>query len=388
MRAPGGLTDLGEQLQCWGQRVEGIVGDCRLPSAATQAGEGEDALRIADWPAVPVRVRSCLGRAQTDRLADASSERGDLGRVSFHEEYAEWRVVRDSRGPVSFELTTELPEYWELLARHTPRTFTDLVGTFARRRVGADELFGGVGEGASPAEQESRARVFRETFLSQAAADPLPSSSRFNNGVAAITCLSRPDNNLESVVRLVAESAVAMEVIDAASGRARLPSGSEAIARLGLPAQDGRYSDPLLVERVVRAATEGRTIRFDEPIGVYIADFQHHDLLDPLGQPVSGEWFTLSRQGPKLGDRLPRFQRLVVEAPEGEKRRGFGLHDLRLRRTGEQLRWGAELAELTQLAIYLRVGPRSELPAAIPSSADSSLGCDALQRRAQDLERP
>jgi len=114
-----------------------------------------------------------------------------------------------------------------------------------------------------------------------------------------------------------------------------------------------------VVERVVRVTTEGRLIRFDDPIGIYIVAVQHHDLLDPDGRPVPEEWVRLTRHGPDLGDGLRRSQRLVLEAPQGA---GFKLSDLRSRRTGETVTTGAQIAELVEVAVYVRVSAPDQLP--------------------------
>lgn len=110
----------------------------------------------------------------------------------------------------------------------------------------------------------------------------------------------------------------------------------------------------------MRLATEGRLIRFDNPIGIYIAAVQSQDLLDPDGQPIPDEWVERTRQGPPLADGLARHQRLTLEVP-GDA--GFKLSDVVSRRSGEKIRWGAQVAELVELAVYVRVGEPGSVPA-------------------------
>lgn len=162
-------------------------------------------------------------------------------------------------------------------------------------------------------------------------------------------------NNLDALLRLAVAAAVPRLVPDAESGEPRFPSGSEAIAELSDPraAEDGRSSDPVIVERLARLATEGRPIRFDEPLGVYIVDVQASELLTPEDEPVPREWLRLSRQASPCADGLPRHQRLEFEVPAGA---GFTLAQLRSARTGRRIEYGSQIAELVQVAVYLRVG--------------------------------
>jgi hypothetical protein len=169
------------------------------------------------------------------------------------------------------------------------------------------------------------------------------------------------DNNLASLLRLTATSARPFLVRDPLTGRTRFPSGSEAIAGLNTLATDGRYSDPLLVERFVRFVDENRVVGFADPLGIYIKDVQHHELAQPDGSDVPAEWIDLSRgrPGDAFGDGRPRWQRLRFEVPTDAD---FEVSDLVVRRTGEPLLYAGQLAELTQLALYLRTSTAAGHP--------------------------
>jgi hypothetical protein len=94
---------------------------------------------------------------------------------------------------------------------------------------------------------------------------------------------------------------------------------------------------------------------FDEPIGVYLVGFERARLRTPNGSVPPAEWFTFSRgRGPEATeDGRARCQRLAIEVPEGS---GFGLCDLVDAATAQPISWGGQLADMTQLAVYLRVG--------------------------------
>lgn len=394
MRAPGGLTELGKAVDSWATRVAEVLEGAHPPLHLLFADRSNATeLRVPDWPAVPARVRACLGRRRADWLMDHHVEgEGDAGRRAFQEEYAEWRIVRDQRGPVRFELTTELADYWELLAVHAPQTAIDLVGEFARERVSYSAVFGEHDPFAATSSEEARATSFLARMLGRdrGGAD-LGFPGPYNSGTKAITCLWRSDNTLDALLNLVAASATPQLVIDAESKEPRFPSASEAIPRLRpQSAQDCRNSDPVVVERIVRLATEGRLIRFDDPIGIYIVDVQSHELLAPDGEPLPRQWFELSRQGPEMGDGLSRHQRLVLELPTSA---GFTLAEVRSRRTGELLTHGAEIAELIQLGVYVRVSERDQIPVSLAPHASvrvppcrERLSCRAVRDKARELE--
>jgi len=363
--APGGLTELNEELGRWDARVAEVTASLKPPPNFTLADRtNATELRIPDWPAVPVRARACLGDARADRLCDAHAPSGETGRMLFEEEYAEWRVLRDEDGPTRFELTTELGDYWLLLARHHPELLLELVADFAGLpSLELAEVFGAPDLESRDSAEGIRAEAFSRRFLGRSLNDeswqgrPGP----FNNGERAITCLSRSDNSLFALLNLVVASAVPLRVRDREDEELRFPSASEAIPELAAgAAQDCRASDALVVERIVRLATEGRLIRFDDPIGIYVAAVQSHDLLDPGGDPIPDEWFERTRQGPPVGDGLARYQRLTLEVPRAA---GFKLSDVVSRRSGQKIRWGAQVAELVELAVYVRVGDAGSVPA-------------------------
>ena len=141
---------------------------------------------------------------------------------------------------------------------------------------------------------------------------------------------------------------------------------------MGDAAQDGRNSDPVVVERIARLVTEGRAVTIDEPIGISIRSVQRSALARPDGSAVPEEWFTFSRglRADEAPDGQQRCQRLTFEVPVED---GF-VDDIVVRRTGERLRFGGQLAALVQVAAHLprrpgRRGSGATAPAAAATSA-------------------
>lgn len=347
MREPGGLNALGEAgRRAWAQRVADTFaaassGRCLVADRDERLTE----TAIIDWPGVPLRAVGCLGRRRAHALLDWRGECGDEGRRRLQEEYVEWRVVRDAGDRVvRVELTTELSEYWRILAAHAPRTLLATVAELAGEpAVAAHAMYGDLDPLASDVTPARREEAFAAKMLNFGA------SSAYNNGEQAICCMVQPTNRLGALVALAIAAGVAREVTDPRTGRTRCPTAGEAIALFPEAAQKGRASDPLIVERVGRLAWEGRLIGFDEPLGVYIEGVEHTRLRRPDGRAVPPEWFRFER------GVAPRFQRLTLEVPARERLAVSDLVDIA---TGQPLRFGAQVAELVQVVLRLRVSAR------------------------------
>lgn len=366
MRAPGWLDELdwrgaevwdGTVAACLEQVLGTLASTGRTPQRLTSDFAQIPDIRAPDWPGLPARVVACLGRRKALELLDWHSDEGDLGRVRHQEEYLEWRVVRDAENGDAIarvEMTTELREYWEVLAAYQPHALLDLVAEFAgRERVEPEEVYGSIDLGAADA--TARADAFRCTMLPADHSASFGGVSALNDGTQAMCCMVQPTNTLLALLALVMSAARPLTVRDKLTGRPRFASGAEAIEALDAAAQHGRHSDPLIVERVTSLATEGRPLGFDDPIGVYIRSVQHHELAQPDGEDVPEEWFEFSRGvlANAAADGRSRTQRLTLAVPDEAD---FALNDLVGRRTGERLAFGGQLAALVQVVVHLRSG--------------------------------
>jgi len=344
MREPGGLDALGEAgRRAWAESVAGAIA-AASPGRFLVADSSDRLTETAviDWPGVPLRPVACLGRQRALAVLDWCGERGDEGRRRLQEEYVEWRVVRDWRDRVTrVELTTELGEYWRVLAAHAPSALLTTVAQFAGEpAVDPRAVYGDLDPFAAHATPARREAAFGPQMLDHTATSP------YNSGLRAICCMVQPTNTLGAIVALAAAAGVAREVTDPRTGRVRCPSAAEAIPLFPRSARQGRASDPLIAERVGRLAWEGRLVGFDEPLGVYIQGVEHTRLRRPDGGAVPPEWFRYSR------GVAPRFQRVTLEVPAEER---FCVSDLVDVATGQSLRFGAQVAELMQLVLRLRV---------------------------------
>lgn len=397
MGPPGRLDELDPAgLAAWDRAVADALsealaelGEDRQPVGLTTDLTGLSELRAPDWPAFPARIADCLSDERALLLLDWRSEgEGDLGRLRHQEEYTEWRMVREDGVLRRIELTSELSAYWEVLAGYAPERLRALVAEFAGEpedEVEIGEIYrlsrampDPFAPGVTP---EQRIAAFQARMVSPDVLSP------YNDGQRALCCMLQGSNNLFALLALVASAARPLLVRDPVTRRPRFASGSEAIELLGASAQDGRNSDPLIVERIARLATEGRPIAFDDPVGIYMRGVQHEALAQPDGSDVPEAWFHFSRgaRAAETADRRQRCQRLTLELPDDVD---FTLEDLVVRRTGEPLLFGGQLAALVQLTAYVRTGPPPADPGEIEAVdiASARIGCRSVRASWQAFE--
>lgn len=306
-----------------------------------------------DWTGLPLRTVSCLPRSHALALLDWQGQSGCEGRLRLQDEYVEWRVVRDADGGIRrIELTTELPEFWRVLAAHAPAEALRVAAGFADEpSLPASALFGTTDPFAPDASPDEREAAFAATMLDE----PGP----YNSGLRALCCMANPSNTLDAIVGLTFAAAFPF----ACDERKGAPAPArDVIAVLSGAAQDGRGSDPLLVERLGRLAFEGRVIGVADPAGVFIVGVEHTRLRRPDGRPVPPSWFVGSRGAsprPSGVTSGSRYRRLVLEIPASE---GLRVSDLVDTATEQPIRSGGQVADLVQLAVEFAVSPQGAVP--------------------------
>jgi hypothetical protein len=335
---------------------------------------------LTDWTAFPQRVANCLTRDDARSLLDWRTPKGDQGR-GYQEEYAEWRTVRSNDGKIRrFELTTELPDYWRWLAGRNPERTFELIGSFAgEESVDPKAVYGEDDPGRVSMSDAQRESAFARNMLEAG-------DSPYNNGLRAICCMRQSTNTLDALLGLVVASARRRVARDEVSGLVRCANAAEIIPQLKRAAELGRNSDPVVVEQLARLACEGRLIAFDGAPGVYIHGIQLERLAAPDGSPVPLAWFSFQRttnvDANSPADTV-RAQRLVFEVP---LEHDICIGDLIDVGTGEPIRFGADLADLVQLAVHLRTSAPGvvhdavdPLPRVLPDPVAARGSCDEIQ---------
>ena len=386
MNSPGPVEELGADGQeawtrCIASRIAEAVEqfDIDPPNrfVLSTADNRTPASTTVEWSALPPRPLTCLTRHRALRFLDAVV----AGRVrELQEEYVEWRAVADESGIRRVEFTSELSDYWRVLAAYEPTRTRELIASFARV---PDVDLGAVYRDCDPfspsTTPEEREASFNAAMLS------VDDMSPYNDGRAAITCMAQPTNTLLALLALVLIATNPRVVKDALSGRLRCLYCDESIPLCQNAAQIGRASDPLLVERLARLAYEGRFVGLQDPIGVYFQSAQSTRLRTRNGEPVSPDWFRFSRRlaTNQPSDGRSRYQRVVFEPPAASS---LSVSDLIDVATEEPIRYGGQIADLLQVGIALRVSDAGAVPVGElqptelgPATSDIAARCADIQ---------
>lgn len=265
------------------------------------------------WPAFPARVLREEGpdAARWDR-ADGSRDEQD--------EYCEWSVARDGAGKViRITFTTELPEYWEHVARKDPDLLLELYHRFVDPRVDHDDLFDG-GEYV----RRNRWNTSTEGRLAH---------------------LVQVNNTLGAAITLVAESTI----LRAREDGTPVTDRQELVvcARLGDPF---RNSDPQIAEIVNDAAASGNEITMLDPVGLYLDGLLSAGIETPDGAAAADFW-QAERGAPGHAVRAS------FAVPED---RGYVVGDIKI--NGRPITRGAQVADKVRVRIGATVKPADHRP--------------------------
>jgi hypothetical protein len=149
---PGGVGELDAEAQeRWSQQVSGLIADAVAGNPSEHDGPraqffdptvvdvGPDAAdRQVFWFAFPRTVKTTPGLTDREKWERADADRGT------QDEYCEWAVTRNDEGKiVRATFTSEVPEYFELLAETDPGKLLDLYHELLSPEVELDDLLDG-----------------------------------------------------------------------------------------------------------------------------------------------------------------------------------------------------------------------------------------------------
>lgn len=252
---------------------------------------------VAKWFGDPLEAINCVGRLEARRLCDS----GLTARQRLHNEYCEYRVVHalDRHGqarPKRVEVTTELREYWQLIATHSPIDLRVMASDVLGFEPTWHQLYGSDDpEMLSP---ERRAASFGRVVAGDG--QQTPPAGPLNRD--HLLFMTHPINGLDDLLFVVMLGA--KPYVHRVGDKIEPASLDAIFSRHSLPQLFCRHADPAAVGAAHAAAMTGRTIAFADPLGVYIVGF-NQGAFRWRGQPVPDEWVRRSR-GP-----TDAFQRLV-----------------------------------------------------------------------------
>jgi hypothetical protein len=370
--APGYLDDLDQAgLQAWEAYLARTVRSAtdegrsqwgRSPAILADGDPSLGGVAPIDWPAAPIRILGYLSNFENADVAhflDWQRPSGQIGRVIAHEEYLEWRVVRDADDVIQqVELTCETPDYMGHVAGWNPERLLSLAAEFAGEQTAdAQDIFGAPDYRRLTPEQ--RRQAFQDRHESINGASPI---SNYGNGVKAMICMCQRVNRFAAAVNLAVRAAFPFGV------NGRPLTGPEAIVGEAWAAAC-RNSDPHIATSIIRAVHAGKKIALVDPAAIYMKSYPREEVtLD--GQPLPEDWLNYSRGAPKAKSPLKRdlFQRLVVRPPKNSGKTFADLRDS----NGEVIRSGLQIARHQSVSIFYRTTPPSDVtsiefdPAPVP----------------------
>ena len=266
------------------------------------------------WPAFPARVQreEGAGAARWDR-ADSSRDEQD--------EYCEWSVERGEDGKITrITFTTEVPEYWEHVAKNDSDLLLEMYQRFVDPRVERRDLF------------DDGEYVRR---------------NRWNTSTEGrLAHFVQRSNTLEAAIQLVAEATILRARVDGTPVTDRM----ELVVCAGL-GNPFRNSDPQIAETVNRAATSGSEITLLDPVGLYLDGLLSAGMETPDGADAA-EFWQVERGAPGHAVRAS------FAVPED---RGYVVGDIKIH--GRPITFGAQVADEVRIRVGAVVKPADHRPA-------------------------
>jgi hypothetical protein len=379
--APGFVSDLGPNGQRgWDEYINGILmgtaAERGAIETATEANggqppslllDGDPALApgmlLVDWPGYPVRVKQALNKsdAELDPFIDWTRAGQTVARGLCHEEYLEWRTVKQPDGKIiRIEMTTETPDYWQKLARYEPRRLVDLAARFAGEttdRVDIQELFG-VADPFSIDPFSQAGEQLENAYRAQNWADRAGRiRGHYNNGVRAIMHMAQGANSTNAAIQLAVFAAYPFG--KTVNGADVALSGPEAIFATSQAAVNCRNSDPTIVGVGIEKVFSGSKIALMGAIGLYIVSFNGLGLRLPDGSPMPSNWVSYQRGTHGNANPTGRdlFQRLTIHAPPGSALTVGDLVDF----DGNRVVSGTQISRLVNVGLFVRATGAGEV---------------------------
>jgi hypothetical protein len=265
------------------------------------------------WAGSPNKLRQTHGDA-VGRWRIADSHRSE------QDEYCEWSLEKSGGKVTRVTFTTEVPEYYEFLARENPERLLALYRELVGPRVAMSDLIVG----------GDYQRVNRWN-------PPDPAKGR-------LVHLSQENNTLGAALALVAEATVQRE-------RDGVPvTTKEALAGCSGLGNPFRNSDPQIAAIVNGAAGTGASITLQDPIGLYLDRLVTTGMTTPDGANPAGFW--------KIERGTPGHAvRASFAVPN---QHGYAVGDIRI--GGRPIKFGAQVADRVRVRITAIVKPGSARP--------------------------
>jgi len=255
------------------------------------------------WFGDPAEPAFCLDSEIALKLSDW----GTRGRRETHNEYCEYSIVyaKDAMGvnrPKRVEVTTELREYWVMLAKHDPLKLKEIAESILKRTINWEEFYG---TDTPPSDEFEREVSFSKLVaghgnderMEEAGVPPDPEGDL--NGHNALF-MAHPINGLDDLLYIVMFGAKPY-VVD--RNGSFYPVNKETIFIDKLARLACRHADPAAALGANGAVFNGHKVSFTNSIGMYLhsfakSKFQYND------EDIPEDWVRFSRGKNGMNQRL------------------------------------------------------------------------------------
>ena len=409
--APGFVADLDEPLlKVWNDTIrEHYAGQDEplktrfftVDPSTVANGVESDAVK---WSADPAEPNFCVDRKTARETSDWAialtghplhDAFGSKGRVEVQNEYCEYAIKYAQVGEKHFRakrviITTELREYWLMLATHAPNKVQQLASALTGLSVQWADLYGpGVADPLQLSADE-RAVLF-STWVAGAAQDrvlldkgvPPQPLGALNRRHALF--MTHPINGLDDLLYIIMFGARPYARREGAKWVKA--NRDEIFTKEGVEHLACRHADPAAAIGAHDQAFDGRQVAVANPFGMYIRSFAQDDFIYK-GKPVPAEWVRFSR-----GSAMGLFQRLELGPPDDEQ---VFLEDIQVGDNAEPLTGGFQVLERLEVGPLLRIGDKSvvteqefqahEVTSAPPITCAQAAVCRRMKRLKDELE--
>lgn len=239
------------------------------------------------WFANPAEPEFCIDATAARQLSDW----GARGRANVQNEYCEYAVIfaTDSEGkrrPKRVEITTELREYWLIVATLDP----DLMLRMATEVLGFTPPFADLYGADDPHAMTPQQRMSAFTRL-VAGAPGQPPTGKINTEHALF--MTHTINGLDDLVYVVMFGALPYAKATG-GGVPKKATRDEIFRAAGATHLACRHADPGAAMGAYEQVFEGRTIALANPLGMYIRPFSTEDF-QFKGAEIPQRWVRSSR---------------------------------------------------------------------------------------------
>lgn len=358
--SPGALNELDDSLlEIWNDLIDAEIarqfgsgfGSRFFKRNESDVQGGSAPVQAVRWGGAPAEPNFCLGREWARKLSDW----GVRGRHETHNEYCEYRTVFgvDDQGrmrPKRIEFTSELREYWVLLAQHDP----DLLKNAARDVLGTtptwNDLYGHPDPKSLNPQQRRILFGFNTAgsgYYPDMIAAGVPDQPNGSINRDNLLFMSHPINGLDDLIYVVLFGAKPY-VVDEGGPTPRQAELQEIFKAFGVTHLACRNADPNAAFGAFDAVSDGKDVAFSKNLGMYIRPL-NNNLFVHDGNPIPEEWIRFSRGTDGM------FQRLVFGPDDGDD---VFLDEVSVRRGSslEPITGGYQVAELIEVGPLVVVG--------------------------------